>query len=210
MHLLSRALLFGGAGNSKGPLLLFMISVLLWGYPMYLLKCIPLTWNLLRGSHYCFIYWNILMWISWIVANRRDPGYVPQNSDAYYRAIKQVCAISVKQSHEFKYFICPCCFRFRTSTSGRNGMSYCRDCVTAAGVSDPFGLNTAEFAIDASRISIIIVHLYTIALAYGTGTFDTSYICAVVRTLALSCLIFFNTLFLLSECGSSCSLCAWR
>ncbi|KAL0111526.1 hypothetical protein PUN28_013021 [Cardiocondyla obscurior] len=84
------ALLFGGAGNSKGPLLLFMISVLLWGYPMYLLKCIPLTWNHLRGSHYCFIYWNILMWISWIVANRRDPGYVPQNSDTYYRAIKQI------------------------------------------------------------------------------------------------------------------------
>lgn len=85
-----RALLFGGAGNSKGPILLFMISVLLWGYPMYLLKCIPLTWNLLRGSHYCFIYWNIVMWISWIVANRRDPGYVPQNSETYYRAIKQV------------------------------------------------------------------------------------------------------------------------
>ncbi|KAK0170890.1 hypothetical protein PV328_008681 [Microctonus aethiopoides] len=84
------ALLFGGAGNSKGPLLLFMVSVLLWGYPMYLLKCIPLTWNLLRGSHYCFIYWNIIMWISWIVANRRDPGYVPQNSDSYYKAIKQI------------------------------------------------------------------------------------------------------------------------
>ncbi|XP_043521372.1 probable protein S-acyltransferase 23 isoform X2 [Frieseomelitta varia] len=84
------ALLFGGAGNSKGPILLFMVSVLLWGYPMYLLKCIPLTWNLLRGSHYCFIYWNIVMWISWIVANRRDPGYVPQNSETYYRAIKQI------------------------------------------------------------------------------------------------------------------------
>ncbi|OXU25319.1 hypothetical protein TSAR_016294, partial [Trichomalopsis sarcophagae] len=84
------ALLFGGAGNSKGPLLLFMSSVLLWGYPMYLLKCIPITWNLLRGSHYCFIYWNIVMWISWIVANRKDPGYIPQNSDTYYRAIKQI------------------------------------------------------------------------------------------------------------------------
>lgn len=67
-----------------------MISVLFWGYPMYLFKCIPLTWNLLRGSHYCFIYWNILMWISWIVANRRDPGYVPENSDTYHRAIRQV------------------------------------------------------------------------------------------------------------------------
>lgn len=30
------------------------------------------------------------MWISWIIANRRDPGYIPLSSDAYYRAIKQI------------------------------------------------------------------------------------------------------------------------
>uniref|UniRef100_A0ABD2W6N1 Palmitoyltransferase n=1 Tax=Trichogramma kaykai TaxID=54128 RepID=A0ABD2W6N1_9HYME len=88
------ALLFGGAGRSKGPLLLFVGSVLLWGYPMYLYKCVPMTWDLLRASHYCFIYWNVLMWLSWLVANRRDPGYLPRNSDAYYRAIKQVTVSS--------------------------------------------------------------------------------------------------------------------
>jgi len=32
------ALLFGGAGDSKGPLLLLMGFVLLCGYPMYLLR----------------------------------------------------------------------------------------------------------------------------------------------------------------------------
>lgn len=83
-------LLFGGAGNSKGPLLLFVCSVLLWCYPMYMIRVIPKTWNLLRKSHYCFIYWNVLMWISWIIANRRDPGYIPLNSDQYYRAIRQI------------------------------------------------------------------------------------------------------------------------
>lgn len=31
-------LIFGGAGNSKGPLLLFLFSVLLWGYPMYIIR----------------------------------------------------------------------------------------------------------------------------------------------------------------------------
>lgn len=31
-------LLFGAAGDSKGPLLLFITSVLLWGYPMYLIR----------------------------------------------------------------------------------------------------------------------------------------------------------------------------
>ncbi|EAA14821.2 AGAP008928-PA, partial [Anopheles gambiae str. PEST] len=83
-------MLFGGAGASKGPLILFLVSVLLWGYPMYMIRCIPITWNILRRSHYCFIYWNAVMWISWIIANRRDPGYIPLNSDTYYRAIKQI------------------------------------------------------------------------------------------------------------------------
>lgn len=32
------ALLFGGAGDSKGPLLFFLMSVLLWGYPMYIIR----------------------------------------------------------------------------------------------------------------------------------------------------------------------------
>lgn len=32
------ALLFGGAGDSKGPLLFFLVSVLLWGYPMYVFR----------------------------------------------------------------------------------------------------------------------------------------------------------------------------
>jgi hypothetical protein len=53
-------------------------------------QCVPITWNILRVSHYCFIYWNVLMWLSWLVANRRDPGYMVLNSDGYYRAIKQI------------------------------------------------------------------------------------------------------------------------
>ncbi|XP_068632363.1 uncharacterized protein Patsas isoform X2 [Battus philenor] len=84
------ALLFGGAGDSKGPLIFFLVSVLLWGYPMYIIRCIPLTWNTLRLSHYFFLYWNAIMWISWVIANRRDPGYIPQNSETYYRAIRQI------------------------------------------------------------------------------------------------------------------------
>ncbi|GLV39998.1 patsas [Carabus blaptoides fortunei] len=83
-------LIFGAAGDSKVPLLFFMGSVLLWGYPMYIIRCIPITWNILRGSHYCFIYWNIVMWVCWVTANRKNPGYIPLNSDTYYRAIKQI------------------------------------------------------------------------------------------------------------------------
>nr|CAD7392983.1 unnamed protein product [Timema cristinae]CAD7424475.1 unnamed protein product [Timema monikensis] len=90
------ALLFGGAGDSKGPLLLFMGSVLLWGYPMYLLRCVPITWNALRGSHYIFIYWNCVMWLSWVIANRRNPGYLPLNSDGYRRAVRNIPCLDNK------------------------------------------------------------------------------------------------------------------
>lgn len=83
-------LLFGKAGNSKAPLVFFMCSVLLWGYPMYVIRCIPITWNILRGSHYCFIYWNIVMWVCWITANRKNPGYIPVNTESYRTAIKQI------------------------------------------------------------------------------------------------------------------------
>lgn len=30
------------------------------------------------------------MWSTWVIANRRDPGYIALNSDAYYRAIRQI------------------------------------------------------------------------------------------------------------------------
>lgn len=40
------ALLFGGAGDSKGPLLFFLMSVLLWGYPMYIIRV---------GSIFCLL-----------------------------------------------------------------------------------------------------------------------------------------------------------
>ncbi|XP_066145241.1 uncharacterized protein Patsas [Euwallacea fornicatus] len=83
-------LLFGRAGNSKIPLIFFVSSVLLWGYPMYFIRVIPITWNILRGSHYCFIYWNMVMWICWIIANRKNPGYIAMNSDSYARCIKQI------------------------------------------------------------------------------------------------------------------------
>ena len=33
-----RSIIFGPPGNTKGPLLFFLISVLLWGYPMYVFK----------------------------------------------------------------------------------------------------------------------------------------------------------------------------
>lgn len=82
--------LFGKNGHSKVPLFFFLGSVLLWGYPMYIIRVIPITWNILRASHYCFIYWNVVMWVCWITANRKDPGYIQTNAESYHRAIKQI------------------------------------------------------------------------------------------------------------------------
>lgn len=53
-------------------------------------QCIPLTWNTLSGVHYCFFYWNILMWMSWTISVKRDPGYLPTNTENYAHIIRGV------------------------------------------------------------------------------------------------------------------------
>ena len=64
-----RTLVFGQSGRTKGPLLFFIGSVLLWAYPMYFLRCIPVTWEALPQTHYTFIVINVIMWIRYMRIN---------------------------------------------------------------------------------------------------------------------------------------------
>ncbi|XP_046576707.1 probable protein S-acyltransferase 23 isoform X1 [Haliotis rubra] len=84
------AIMFGPPGNSKGALLFFLISVVCWGYPMYLIKCLPLTFYELQPFHLLFITVNIFMWICLYHCNTIDPGFLPRNIPEYDQAIKQV------------------------------------------------------------------------------------------------------------------------
>uniref|UniRef100_A0A2C9JLV4 Palmitoyltransferase n=1 Tax=Biomphalaria glabrata TaxID=6526 RepID=A0A2C9JLV4_BIOGL len=84
------AIIFGPPGNSKGALLFFLVNVVLWGYPMYIFKCFPLTWNELPIYHLTFIFTNVVMWICLYHANTVDPGFLPRNIPEYDLAIKQV------------------------------------------------------------------------------------------------------------------------
>jgi len=93
-------LVFGQSAKSRGPLLFFLGSVLLWAYPMYLLRCVPATWDLLPVLHYIFIMFNIIMWISLLIANKKDPGYLPQNTDDYRRTIKQIAYYDEWKNHQ--------------------------------------------------------------------------------------------------------------
>ncbi|XP_059170532.1 uncharacterized protein LOC131952064 isoform X1 [Physella acuta] len=84
------AIIFGPPGNSKGALLFFFFNVVLWGYPMYIFKCLPITWNELQIFHVLFMFTNVIMWICLYHANTIDPGYLPRNIPEYDMAIKQV------------------------------------------------------------------------------------------------------------------------
>ena len=67
--------------NIKSPLILD---------PMYFLRCIPVTWEALPQTHYTFIVINVIMWISLLVANQKDPGFLAKNTEDYHRSIKQI------------------------------------------------------------------------------------------------------------------------
>ena len=92
-------LVFGQSAKSRGPLLFFLGSVLLWAYPMYFLRCVPVTWDLLPALHYIFILVNLVMWISLLVANKKDPGFLPQNTDDYHHSIKQIAYYDEWKNH---------------------------------------------------------------------------------------------------------------
>ncbi|XP_052076130.1 uncharacterized protein LOC127714155 isoform X1 [Mytilus californianus] len=81
---------FGPPGNSKVAILFFMVNVLCWGYPMYIIKCLPYTWYDLMILHIIFFILNIIMWFSLFHASTTDPGYLPRNVPEYDLAIKQV------------------------------------------------------------------------------------------------------------------------
>ncbi len=102
-----RTLVFGQSGKTKGPLLFFLASVLLWAYPMYFLRvsksklevwplvmsllrcpqCVPVTWEILPQTHYTFLFMNLVMWVSLLVANQRDPGFLAKNTEEYHRYV---------------------------------------------------------------------------------------------------------------------------
>ena len=62
-------------------------------------QCIPVTWHLLPHTHYIFIVVNLVMWLSLLVANQKDPGFLARNTDDYHRSIKQIAYYDEWKSH---------------------------------------------------------------------------------------------------------------
>ncbi|RUS72117.1 hypothetical protein EGW08_020123 [Elysia chlorotica] len=83
------SIIFGPPGNTKAALIFFLVTVVLWGYPMYLIKCLPVTWNDLQAFHVLFMCTNVIMWICLYHSNSIDPGFLPRNIPEYDLAIKQ-------------------------------------------------------------------------------------------------------------------------
>ncbi|KAL5012661.1 hypothetical protein ScPMuIL_011212 [Solemya velum] len=83
-------IVFGPPGNSKGAILFFLINILCWGYPMYIIKCLPMTWNDLQTVHLFFMFVNVAMWFCLFHASTTDPGFLPRNIPEYDLAIKKV------------------------------------------------------------------------------------------------------------------------
>uniref|UniRef100_A0AAR5PGG2 Palmitoyltransferase n=1 Tax=Dendroctonus ponderosae TaxID=77166 RepID=A0AAR5PGG2_DENPD len=110
----------------KRLILVLGIVLSLWCYPFYFIKVLPLTWNVARGSNYSFIYWNIVLWISWIVANRKNPGYAPMNTDTYLQVIQSLPHQRYSSGSVINSVANELCFTCRTIRPPR--AKHCRIC----------------------------------------------------------------------------------
>ncbi|KAL8562189.1 hypothetical protein ACOMHN_005174 [Nucella lapillus] len=121
-------IVFGPSGNTKGPLLFFVVAVWLWGYPMYIFKCIPETYTDLRPLHFAFIAGNIFMWVTLYIANCIDPGYLPRNIPEYDQAIRQAAHFDEwKQGHNPLSRLCHTCRTIKVLRAKH--CRYCKRCV---------------------------------------------------------------------------------
>ncbi|XP_066429869.1 uncharacterized protein [Eleutherodactylus coqui] len=81
--------LFGRPGKSKVPVIFFYGNLLLWGYPTYFFKILPVLYNAFWEWHIIFALSNVLMWIFFLKASLMDPGFLPQDTEEYHYAVRQ-------------------------------------------------------------------------------------------------------------------------
>ncbi|XP_076468216.1 uncharacterized protein LOC143299023 [Babylonia areolata] len=121
-------IVFGPSGNSKGPLLFFVVCSWLWGYPMYIFRGLPETYTEMLPLHVVYILCNVVMWVALYHANSVNPGYLPRNIPEYDQAIRQVA-----QCAEWKQGVSPIsrlCHTCRTIKPLRaKHCRYCNRCV---------------------------------------------------------------------------------
>lgn len=84
------SIVFGPPGNSKNALLFIICNLLFIAYPVYILKCIPMTWLDLELFHIIFFGMNVIMWISLYCSSTIDPGFLPQNIPEYDETLQQI------------------------------------------------------------------------------------------------------------------------
>ncbi|XP_068136128.1 uncharacterized protein [Hyperolius riggenbachi] len=84
-----RTRIFGSPEKTKGPILFFYGNVLLWGYPTYFFKVMPVQFYALWEWHLAFLFCSVLMWIFFLKASLMDPGFLPQHTEEYNYAVRQ-------------------------------------------------------------------------------------------------------------------------
>ena len=51
------------------------------------------TWDSFYKMHSMFLLLNVVMWLSLFISNKKDPGFLPQHTQEYDMALKQVCIV---------------------------------------------------------------------------------------------------------------------
>ncbi|XP_052255507.1 uncharacterized protein LOC127861166 isoform X2 [Dreissena polymorpha] len=157
------SIVFGPPGNSKGPLLFFFVNLLCWGYPMYIIKCLPYTWYDLQMLHIVFFITNAAMWISLFHASTTDPGFLPRNIPEYDMAIKQVAHFDEwKQGENPLSRLCHTCRTVKPLRSKH--CKVCNRCVKVFDHHCPYiyncvGVNNRHWFLSFTLITLVNIYI---------------------------------------------------
>lgn len=148
----------------------FVVTTLFWSYPQYLFHYYPASKDLLI-LHIAILISSSCLWLCWYRVMRKNPGYLPIDSEEYYNIIEYKLKLTDKNKmHQIIpddiYKDANLCHICRTIQPVRS--KHCRFCKRCTECFDHHCLYLSNCIGKRNRLSFLclIFHMFFVGLAY--------------------------------------------